>query len=152
MDTSISSLENNENRRFLKLTRYKSMIDPEVNVYDLDTWSLCKLVDGLSQGNFIQYSACKLENGDVVVDHKKTFKCFSYFLSETLDEKYTHNLFGDIYLHYPEDYDLYFAYNACINQEDCDAIIKKFILYKYDITPDKEYKFTRKENSLYKNY
>lgn len=151
MNTDISSYQANIIKQpFLRLARKESQVVP--GTFELNTASWCKLVDGLSDGNFIQYSGCSYQNGDVHVDPKVSFKCMSYCLAERMNEESVKKLFGNVVLVTPEDYEQYILTCESVLNEDCADIIRWFILSKYDITPEGEYVFTRKADSLYKNY
>lgn len=151
MNTDISSYQANIIKRpFVRLIRKESPTRP--GRFELNTVSWCKLVDGLSDGNFIQYSGCSLQNDELRVDPKMTFKCMSYCLAEKMDRESDEKLFGDVVLTTPEDYENYIMQCSLVLKEDCADIIRWFILSKYDITPNGEYKFIRKKDSLYKNY
>lgn len=152
MCTSNSSInaETTNGKPFLKLCRKESVLFP--GVYELNTLSLCKLVDGLTKGEFIQYSACTLDGTRVQVDHTKTFECFSHCLAEKLPAESVKALFGDIELTTPEEFEFFISQCSVIQNEDCDNIIKWFIHDKYDIFPEGDYKIKRKENSEFVNY
>lgn len=151
MNTDINSYKANVIKRpFIKLIRKKSSVVP--NTYELNTASICKLVDCLSSGNFIQYSGCSLKDGDVYIDYALSFHCMSYCLAETLDSESVQRLFGEVSLVSPEDFESYIQQFDIIKSEDKNNIIKDFIKSKYDIDLSGEYKFVRKPNSIYKNY
>lgn len=152
MNTDISSYQANIIKRpFLRLARKKSTVIP--GTFELDTASWCKLVDGLSNGKFIQYSGCSYRDGDIYVDPKISFKCMSYCLAERMDDASVKKLFGEnAVLSTPEDYEGYIMQCSLVQDEDCTEIIRRFIRSKYNIDPFGEYVFTRKPDVLYKNY
>ena len=155
MNTNIDSFKANIIKHpYISLIRKNSKVNP--NIYELDTLSLCKLVDSLSAGGFIQNSAYVLVGTDVLIDRAKTFHCMCDFLSKNLSAEHVKTIFGDITLASPEDYELYIAQCDTVRNEDSDNIIKNFILSKYDICPggdsEGECKLVRKENAAYKNY
>ncbi len=132
---------------FVKLTRCERAKQP--GVYDIEPYSLCKLVDALSTGEVIKYYDLAILFNHFGVGSPLTISRFAKFLSEKLSAKDRRDLFGRVTLDSYDDLRSHFKQSETLRDKDAAADeFKRYLLDHYDFDGKA---FTRKAGSKYIN-
>lgn len=132
---------------FVKLTRVTRKDNPEI--YDIEPYSLCKLVDALSGGNVLTYIDHAILFNHFGIGINNTLIRFAKYLLKRLNDKNRQDIFGKIRLQSVDDFKNYFAKAGKLyHKEYAEAEVKRYMTDNFNFNGKA---FTRKAESRYIN-
>ncbi len=140
-------MSNDDSKGFVKLTRVTRKDNPEI--FDIEPYSLCKLVDALSGGNVLTHIDHAILFNHFGIGINNTLIRFAKHLLKRLDDKNRQAVFGKVRLQSVDDFKSYFAKAGKLyHKEYAEAEVKRYMTEKFDFDGKA---FTRKEESKYIN-
>lgn len=133
----IVSIHDKVAKDYVKLQRH--MRDAQSGIFEIDVYSLCKLVDALSNGNLLNYLDCF-----VVDDHQSNMKGFgigatltidriSRYLSSRLKPSDAQSIFGCVNLVSSKDYEYFFLRSRGYEKDNISKEIRRYINDNFEI-------------------
>ena len=131
---------------FIKLKR---RLRPGFNdVYEIDVYNLCKLVDALSKGKITEHLDMFVMSGRFGVGASNSIEKISKYLLEKLDNSMKEQLFGNVKLDTLLDFKRFFCMCQGYGKNNVANEIRKYIIDNFDIS---ESEANRKITSHYVN-
>ena len=125
----------------MKLMR--TVRDADNSVFEIDVYSLCKLIDALSNGNLLNYldyfviDSNQTHMKGVGVDSALSIERISRYLSNRLKPSDAQNIFGRINLVSSKDYEYFFLRSKEFDNDNISKEIRHYIHENFKIEDGK---------------
>ncbi len=114
-------------------------------MYDVEPYSLCKLVDALSGGEVLKYLDLAILFGHWGLGCNKTVSDFVQFINTKLDVASKESIFGKVRLDSLDDWNAYFTQGGDFYKRSyVQSEFERYLLDHYDFNGKA---FTRKQDS-----
>ena len=126
---------------YVKLTR--TVRDADNGVFEIDVYSLCKLIDALSNGNLLNYlNYFVIDNNQshmkgVGVDPALSIERISRYMSIRLKPSDAQKIFGRVNLVSSKDYEYFFLRSKEFDNDNTSKEIRRYIRENFKIEDGK---------------